>query len=107
MPIAGSTQFMGKRMSVAALQAVQLEETLPSGDHETALTKAFFWAAKVFEIPWSIAVAADLRIPGTVGRSTTGPKPVNSTSPSRIEQRITIWFRRRHRTGNHLHLCRT
>ena len=68
---------MGKEMSVAALEAVQLEKTPPSGDHQTALTKAFFWAAKVFEIPWSIAVGADLRIPGTVGRRTTGPKLVN------------------------------
>ena len=40
--ICGSTQFMGKGMSVAASQAVQLETTLASGDHETASTKAFF-----------------------------------------------------------------
>lgn len=68
----------GQGMSVAALQALELEKTLAFGDHETALAKAFFRrAAKVVEIPWSIAVSADLRIPETVGRRTTGLKLVN------------------------------
>ena len=34
---------MGKGMSVVASQAVQLEKTLASGDHETASTKALFF----------------------------------------------------------------
>jgi hypothetical protein len=65
-------------MSVAALQAVELEKTLASGDGEMAMAKTFFGlAAKVVEIPWSIAVGADLRIPETVGRRTAGVKLVN------------------------------
>ena len=68
----------GQGMSVAALQAVELERTLASGDGDSALAKTFFRrAAKVVEIPWSIAVGADLRIPETVGRRTTGVKLVN------------------------------
>jgi len=68
----------GQGMSVAALQAVELENTLVSGDGDLALAKTFFRrAAKVVEIPWSIAVGADLRIPEAVGRRTAGVKLVN------------------------------
>jgi 2-polyprenyl-6-methoxyphenol hydroxylase-like FAD-dependent oxidoreductase len=68
----------GQGMSVAALQAVELERTLACSDGDSALAKTFFCrAAKVVEIPWSIAVGADLRIPETVGRRTTGVKLVN------------------------------
>jgi 2-polyprenyl-6-methoxyphenol hydroxylase-like FAD-dependent oxidoreductase len=68
----------GQGMSVAALQAVELDKILASGDREVVLAKTFFRrAAKVVEIPWSIAVGADLRIPETVGRRTTGLKLVN------------------------------
>ncbi len=68
----------GQGMSVAALQAVELDNTLASGDGDGALAKTFFRrAAKVVEIPWSIAVGADLRIPETVGRRTAGLKFVN------------------------------
>jgi hypothetical protein len=55
-----------------------LDNTLASGDGDGALAKTFFRrAAKVVEIPWSIAVGADLRIPETVGRRTAGLKFVN------------------------------
>ena len=65
-------------MSVAALQAVELEKTLASDDREMALAKTFFRrAAKVVQIPWNIAVGADLRIPETVGRRTMGLRLVN------------------------------
>jgi 2-polyprenyl-6-methoxyphenol hydroxylase-like FAD-dependent oxidoreductase len=68
----------GQGMSVAALQAVELEKTLASGEHETTLANTFFRrAAKVVEIPWSIAVGADLRIPEAVGRRTASTKFVN------------------------------
>src|SRR5215472_5431816 len=66
----------GQGMSVAALEAMQLENTLVSG--AGSMAKTFFRrAAKVVEIPWSIAVGADLRIPETVGRRTAGVKLVN------------------------------
>jgi 2-polyprenyl-6-methoxyphenol hydroxylase-like FAD-dependent oxidoreductase len=79
----------GQGMSVAALQAVELENTLVSGDGE--LAKTFFRrAAKVVEIPWSIAVGADLRIPETVGRRTAGLKFINCTYRNCIKQRMPI-----------------
>jgi hypothetical protein len=65
-------------MSVAALQAIELENTLVSGDGDLALAKTFFRrAAKVIEIPWTIAVGNDLRIPEAVGRRTAGVKLFN------------------------------
>src|SRR5215469_2295968 len=68
----------GQGMSVAALEAVELDNTLVSGVGDVVFAKTFFRrAAKVVEIPWSIAVVADLRIPGTVGRRTAGLKFVN------------------------------
>lgn len=68
----------GQGMSVAALQAMELDSTLASGDGDLALSKGFFRrAAKVVDIPWSIAVGSDLRIPETVGRRTAGVKVIN------------------------------
>ena len=68
----------GQGMSVAALQAIELESTLASSAGDLKLAKAFFRrAAKVVEIPWSIAVGADLRIPETVGRRTASVKFIN------------------------------
>ena len=68
----------GQGMSVAALQAIELENTLVSGDGDVALAKVFFRrAAKVIEIPWTIAVGSDLRIPEAVGRRTAGVKLAN------------------------------
>jgi 2-polyprenyl-6-methoxyphenol hydroxylase-like FAD-dependent oxidoreductase len=76
--ISSFNPIYGQGMSVAALQALELEHTLISGDGDLALAKTFFRrAAKVVEIPWSIAVGADLRIPETVGRRTAGIKLVN------------------------------
>jgi hypothetical protein len=68
----------GQGMSVGALQTVELENTLASDVGDLALAKTFFRrAAKVVEIPWTIAVGNDLRIPETVGRRTAGIKLVN------------------------------
>ena len=68
----------GQGMSVAALQAVELGNTLASGDGDMALAKNFFRrAVTVVAIPWSIAVGNDLRIPETVGRRTAGVKFIN------------------------------
>jgi 2-polyprenyl-6-methoxyphenol hydroxylase-like FAD-dependent oxidoreductase len=68
----------GQGMSVAALQAIELENTLASCDGDLTLATTFFCgAAKVVEIPWSIAVGADLRIPEAAGRRTASTKFVN------------------------------
>ena len=68
----------GQGMSVAALQASELGNTLVSCDGDLALAKVFFRrAAKVIEIPWTIAVGSDLRIPEAVGRRTAGVKLAN------------------------------
>jgi 2-polyprenyl-6-methoxyphenol hydroxylase-like FAD-dependent oxidoreductase len=68
----------GQGMSVAALQAVELENTLASGDRGLELAKNFFRrAANVVAIPWSIAVGNDLRIPETVGKRTAGMRFLN------------------------------
>ena len=76
--ICSFSPIYGKGMSVAALQAVELESTLLSGDSDLALAKTFFHrAAKVVEIPWTIAVGNALRMPEAVGRRTAGLKLVN------------------------------
>jgi 2-polyprenyl-6-methoxyphenol hydroxylase-like FAD-dependent oxidoreductase len=57
----------GQGMTSAALQAVALRECLAS--ETTPLWRAFFAkAARVVEVPWSIAVGADLAFPQTEGR---------------------------------------
>jgi 2-polyprenyl-6-methoxyphenol hydroxylase-like FAD-dependent oxidoreductase len=55
----------GQGMSVAALQAAALEQSLATG--RLSARDFFSRAAKVVESPWSIAAGADLRIPETVG----------------------------------------
>jgi hypothetical protein len=66
----------GQGMSVAALEALELQKALSveTGD----LARRFFaGAAKVVDIPWSIAVGNDLRMPETVGRRTAAGKFLN------------------------------
>jgi 2-polyprenyl-6-methoxyphenol hydroxylase-like FAD-dependent oxidoreductase len=66
----------GQGMSVAALEAIALEETLAKGSGDIA--KSFFRrAAKVIDIPWSIAVGNDLRIPEAVGPRTLQVRLIN------------------------------
>jgi 2-polyprenyl-6-methoxyphenol hydroxylase-like FAD-dependent oxidoreductase len=66
----------GQGMSVAALQAVELEKSLVANDSD--LAKTFFRrAAKLVDIPWSIAVGNDLRFPETVGPRNAGVKLIN------------------------------
>jgi len=55
----------GQGMSVAALQAAALEQSLATG--QLSAQHFFSRAAKVVDSPWRIAVGADLRIPETVG----------------------------------------
>jgi len=63
-------------MSVAALEALELQKTLAESPDD--LTKAYFRrAAKVVDTPWTIAVGNDLRIPEAVGPRTAGVRFVN------------------------------
>jgi 2-polyprenyl-6-methoxyphenol hydroxylase-like FAD-dependent oxidoreductase len=63
----------GQGMSVAALQAEALREQLLKGSDD--LAKRFYRAAaKVIDIPWSLAVGSDLKLPETEGRRTVGTK---------------------------------
>jgi hypothetical protein len=53
-------------MTVAAMEALQLDQALAEGPSRLAL-RFFQRAAKVVDIPWEIAVGGDLRIPETAG----------------------------------------
>ncbi|HEY4668628.1 MAG TPA: hypothetical protein VIH05_02520 [Tepidiformaceae bacterium] len=66
----------GQGMTVAATEAIALRETLLEGEHD--LAKRFFKrASKAVDVPWSIAVGNDLRIPGVEGRLTPAVRFVN------------------------------
>jgi 2-polyprenyl-6-methoxyphenol hydroxylase-like FAD-dependent oxidoreductase len=57
----------GQGMSVAALEAVALRECLARG--RAGLARRFFRrAARIVDIPWSIAAVSDLRFPEVEGR---------------------------------------
>jgi 2-polyprenyl-6-methoxyphenol hydroxylase-like FAD-dependent oxidoreductase len=67
----------GQGMSVAALEALELDTALATG--EKALARRFFArAAKVIDIPWSIAVGNDLRLPETTGVRTLPIRLINA-----------------------------
>jgi len=66
----------GQGMSVAALQAAELDRCLAAGDG--GLAKRFFSAAaKVIDAPWTMAVGGDLRYDGVEGARTGMVKFVN------------------------------
>jgi 2-polyprenyl-6-methoxyphenol hydroxylase-like FAD-dependent oxidoreductase len=66
----------GQGMTVAALEAVALRDSLREG--EAGLAGRFFQrAAAVVDIPWSIAVGNDLRFPGVEGRRTPMVRFIN------------------------------
>jgi 2-polyprenyl-6-methoxyphenol hydroxylase-like FAD-dependent oxidoreductase len=66
----------GQGMSVAALEAVELESSLAANSAD--LARDFFRrAAKVVDIPWSIAAGNDLRMPEAIGRRTAGVRIIN------------------------------
>ena len=74
--ISSFNPIYGQGMSSSALQSVALGECLAEGD--TRLAQRFFAkAAKVVDIPWSIAVGNDLRMPETVGPRNAGVNFVN------------------------------
>jgi 2-polyprenyl-6-methoxyphenol hydroxylase-like FAD-dependent oxidoreductase len=67
----------GQGMTVAALEAVELQAVLAAGKAD--LARRFFpRAAKAIDIPWSIAAGNDLRMPEATGRRTFAVKALNA-----------------------------
>jgi 2-polyprenyl-6-methoxyphenol hydroxylase-like FAD-dependent oxidoreductase len=66
----------GQGMSVAALQAIELRRALEQGIGDLAL-RFYKLAAPVIDIPWSIAVGNDLRMPEAVGPRTAPVRLIN------------------------------
>jgi 2-polyprenyl-6-methoxyphenol hydroxylase-like FAD-dependent oxidoreductase len=59
----------GQGMSVAALEAVELDKALRGGS--TDLARRFFaQIARIVDVPWGTAAGNDLRMPGVTGRRT-------------------------------------
>jgi 2-polyprenyl-6-methoxyphenol hydroxylase-like FAD-dependent oxidoreductase len=86
--ISSFNPIYGQGMSVAALQATELAATLAEGGGELA-RRFFARAAKVVDIPWSIAAGNDLRIPEAVGPRTPAIRFIN-------------WYMARlHKAGHH------
>jgi 2-polyprenyl-6-methoxyphenol hydroxylase-like FAD-dependent oxidoreductase len=71
-----STQFMGKACQLAALEAMELAAALREGSRDLA-RRFFRRAAKVLDMPWSISVGNDLRMPETAGPRNAGVMFVN------------------------------
>jgi 2-polyprenyl-6-methoxyphenol hydroxylase-like FAD-dependent oxidoreductase len=70
----------GQGMTVAAMEAVALRDLLRSG-RVPAARRYFRRIAKVIDIPWDIAVGADLAYPGVPGRRTAKVRLVNAYLP--------------------------
>lgn len=70
----------GQGMTVAAMEAAMLRDMLRGGsipaDH-----KCFRRIAKVIDIPWEIAVGADLAFPGVPGQHTAKMRIINAYLP--------------------------
>lgn len=66
----------GQGMTVAAQEALALDECLRAGDEQ--LAKRFFTAAaEAVDAPWQIAVGGDLRFPHVEGERTRGLRFIN------------------------------
>jgi hypothetical protein len=75
--VCGFNPIYGQGMSVAALEALALRECLRAGP--AGLARRFFAAvAGIVDIPWGIAVGADLRFPGIHGARTAKVRLVNA-----------------------------
>jgi 2-polyprenyl-6-methoxyphenol hydroxylase-like FAD-dependent oxidoreductase len=91
----------GQGMSAAALESVELQAVLREGTENLA-HRFFRKAAKVVNIPWSIAVGNDLRMPETVGRRTFAVKAINAYiaklhKAARYDPVVALAF---HKVGN-------
>ena len=75
--VCGFNPVYGQGMSVAALEALALRECLRAGP--AGLARHFFAeVARIVDIPWGIAVGADLRFPGIQGARTAKVRLVNA-----------------------------
>jgi 2-polyprenyl-6-methoxyphenol hydroxylase-like FAD-dependent oxidoreductase len=68
----------GQGMSVAALEALALRECLAAGPAAGLARRFFAKVAPIVDIPWGIAVGADLRFPGIQGPRTAKVQLVNA-----------------------------
>jgi 2-polyprenyl-6-methoxyphenol hydroxylase-like FAD-dependent oxidoreductase len=75
--VCGFNPVYGQGMSVAALEALALRECLRAGPAGLA-TRFFAKAARIIDIPWGIAVGADLRFPWIQGARTARVRLVNA-----------------------------
>jgi len=74
--ISSFNPIYGQGMSAAALESVELSETLAGGTHDLA-QRFFRRAAKVVDIPWAVAVGNDLRMKETIGPRNAGVNVIN------------------------------
>jgi 2-polyprenyl-6-methoxyphenol hydroxylase-like FAD-dependent oxidoreductase len=70
--IASFNPIYGQGMSVAALDAMQLHETLATGERRALGTKFFEGAATGIDTAWQMATGADFEFPETEGPKPTG-----------------------------------
>ena len=91
----------GQGMSVAAMEAIELETVLSRGQQYLA-RRFFARASKVIDVPWSIAVGNDLRMPEATGNRTLPVKLINAYMrklhrAAHHDAEVTLAF---HRVGN-------
>jgi 2-polyprenyl-6-methoxyphenol hydroxylase-like FAD-dependent oxidoreductase len=99
--ISSFNPIYGQGMTAATLQALELQSSLAEGTGRLA-HRFFARASKVIDIPWSMAVGNDLRMPETSGSRSFGLKIVNAylVKLHRAAHRdpvVTLAF---HRVGN-------
>jgi hypothetical protein len=70
----------GQGVTVAAIEATILQDLLRTGSPPAAGTY-FRRITKMIDIPWGIAVGADLALPGVAGRRSTQVRLVNTYLP--------------------------
>ncbi|SPF54527.1 putative secreted protein [Candidatus Sulfopaludibacter sp. SbA4] len=74
--ISSFNPIYGQGMSVAALEAMELQAVLAESSGNLA-RRFFRRAAKVVDMPWSVSVGNDLRMPETVGPRNAGVSFIN------------------------------
>jgi hypothetical protein len=76
--VCGFNPVYGQGMSVAALEALALRECLRAGPSAGLAGRFFAQVAAIVDIPWGIAVGADLRFPGIQGDRMAKARLVNA-----------------------------
>jgi 2-polyprenyl-6-methoxyphenol hydroxylase-like FAD-dependent oxidoreductase len=76
--VCGFNPVYGQGMSVAALEALALRDCLGAGPPGGLAGQFFAEVARIVDIPWQIAVGADLRFPGVQGARTAKVRLVNA-----------------------------